>query len=144
VRGAIRILQEVGFLDRALVSGSKYQPTEEGLRRKPILFVFGSDYALAFIEANRRARAVRERRSGQRRTITPSNPQRLSTTFPVDRLTNSPKNKSEAVPKVIMGQLSKGYSLPPSASESNPKLEAALERFLQGAIGKAGRGSQTD
>jgi hypothetical protein len=48
VRGAIRVLEEVGFLDRAIpASGSRYKATEDGLHRKPILFVFGSDYGSA-------------------------------------------------------------------------------------------------
>src|SRR3954470_976466 len=64
VRGAIRILEEVGFLDRALVSGSTHKPTPEGLHRKPVLFMFGSDYGLLFGTANKRAVAARERRCG--------------------------------------------------------------------------------
>src|SRR3954451_11385477 len=38
VRGAIRALEEVGFLDRALASGSTHRPTPDGLHRKPVLF----------------------------------------------------------------------------------------------------------
>jgi hypothetical protein len=64
VRGAIRTLEAVGFLDRAIpASGSLYKATPEGLHRKPVLFVFGSDYALLFIAANARAAAARGRRS---------------------------------------------------------------------------------
>src|SRR3954453_7230600 len=44
VRGAIRALEEVGFLDRAVASGSTHQPTPDGLHRKPVLFLFGSGY----------------------------------------------------------------------------------------------------
>src|SRR3954454_16240933 len=44
VRGAIRTLEEVEFLDRAIASGSTHKPTPEGLHRKPVLFMFGSDY----------------------------------------------------------------------------------------------------
>src|SRR3954469_22918245 len=43
VRGAIRTLEEVGFLDRAVASGSTYQPTPDGQHRKP------SDYGPLFI-----------------------------------------------------------------------------------------------
>src|SRR3954465_11858002 len=67
VRGAIRTLEEVGFLDRAVASGSTYRPTPEGLHRKPVLFMFGSDYGPLFGAANRRAAAAREHRSGSRR-----------------------------------------------------------------------------
>src|SRR6185312_13266574 len=68
VRGAIRTLEEAGFLDRASASGSTHKPTPEGLHRKPVLFTFGSDYGPLFSAANRRAAAARERRSGARRT----------------------------------------------------------------------------
>jgi hypothetical protein len=68
VRGAIRTLEEVGFLDRAVTSGSTHKPTPEGLHRKPVLFMFGSNYGPLFSAANRRAAAARERRSGARRT----------------------------------------------------------------------------
>src|SRR3954453_18477959 len=44
VRGAIKTLEEVGFLDRAVASGSTHRPTPEGLHRKPALFMFGSGY----------------------------------------------------------------------------------------------------
>src|SRR3954447_7149520 len=67
VRGAIRTLEEVGFLDRAVASGSTHKPTPDGLHRKPVLFTFGADYGPLFSAANRRAAAARERRSGSRR-----------------------------------------------------------------------------
>ena len=68
VRGAIRTLEEVGFLDRAVVSGSTHRATPDGLHRRPVLFMFGSDYGPPFSAANRRAAAARERRSGSRRS----------------------------------------------------------------------------
>ena len=64
VRGAIRALEEIGFLDRAVVSGSTHQPTADGLHRQPVLFMFGAEYGPLFSAANRRAAAARERRSG--------------------------------------------------------------------------------
>src|SRR5215207_6395519 len=78
VRGAIRTLEEVGFLDRALALGSTHRPTPDGLHRKPVLFLFGSEYGPLFSAANRRAQAARERRSGVRRSPTPANPPRPS------------------------------------------------------------------
>jgi hypothetical protein len=57
----------VGFLERALASGSPYKPTADGLRRKPILFVFSAEYAPAFVAANTRAAAARGRGSRERR-----------------------------------------------------------------------------
>jgi hypothetical protein len=66
VRGAIRTLEEAGFLDRAVASGSTHKPTPNGLRRKPVLFMFGAEYGPLFSAANKRAAAARERRSGAR------------------------------------------------------------------------------
>ena len=40
MRGAIRTLEEVGFLDRAVTTGSTHRPTPNGLHRKPVLFMF--------------------------------------------------------------------------------------------------------
>src|SRR5215204_2617756 len=68
VRGAIRTLEEVGFLDRAVASGSTHRPTPDGLHRKPVLFMFGSEYGPLFSRANNRSAAARERRSGAHRT----------------------------------------------------------------------------
>src|SRR3954447_13658917 len=59
VRGAIRALEEVGFLVRAVASGSTHKPTPDGLHRKPVLFLFESDYGSLFSAANRRAAAAR-------------------------------------------------------------------------------------
>ncbi len=137
VRGAIRVLEEVGFLDRAIPpSGSRYRATEEGLHRKPILFVFGSDYAPAFIAANARAAAARGARSGERRVITPSNASRPSTARFEARPLNSPKSTSEAESSVIMGEVRK-CGIQPKAFEPNSKLESALERLGKGVFGKA-------
>src|SRR5215217_1857636 len=93
VRGAIRTLEEVGFLDRAVASGSTHKPTPDGLHRKPVLFLFGSEYGPLFSMANKRATAARERRSGARRTPTPANLSQPSTSVSVTRPLNSPKNK---------------------------------------------------
>src|SRR3954464_8293971 len=82
VRGAIRTLEEVGFLNRAVASGSTHRPTPDGLHRRPVLFMFGSDYGSLFIMANRRAQAAGERRVRPRRTQTPTNPSRPSPGFP--------------------------------------------------------------
>src|SRR3712207_744816 len=57
VRGAIKVLEEIGFLDRAVASGSTHKPTPDGLHRKPALFMFGSEYGLLFSMANKIGRA---------------------------------------------------------------------------------------
>jgi hypothetical protein len=143
VRGAIRVLEEVGFLDRAIrPSGSKYKATEGGLHRKPIRFVFGSEYGPLFIAANKRSKLARGGHAGDRRPIMPSNASRLPTAFPEAKKFNSPKSKSVADPKVNLGDLRTGKTigLPPKTFEPDANLEAALERLRQGVIGKAGRG----
>jgi hypothetical protein len=131
VRGAIATLEAVGFLARFVTSGSSYRPTEEGLRRKPIPFQFGSDYAPLFIAANARAAAARGRREGARRPLTPENargPSLASVSPPL----KSPKLKGAPEGEVIMGEIVKGRGIPPRASVLDPNLEAALDRLLQG------------
>jgi len=129
IRGAIRALEEVGFLDRALVSGSKYRATADGLQRKPVLFVFGSEYAPAFMAANRRAAAARGGQSHQRRCVTPPLISRASTAALGARPLSLPENKSEASPLVLIGKQTQS---PPPRPEPNPALEAALARLEQG------------
>src|SRR5688500_6889889 len=75
VRGAVRALESVGFLDRALPEkGSAYRavgPAGE-LRRKPVLFRFGGEYAPLFAAANNRAAAARGGQGRARRQISPA------------------------------------------------------------------------
>jgi hypothetical protein len=138
VRSAIRTLEEIGFLDRAIPpSGSRYKATEDGLHRKPIAFVFGSEYAPAFIAANRRAAVARGGPSGERRPIAPTSASRPSTGSLSGFSTNGPKSRIEPERSVLMGPLRKGIGLPPKAFEPDANLEAALER-LKKVIGKAG------
>ena len=129
VRGAIRTLEEVGFLDRAVVSGSTHKPTPDGLHRKPVLFMFGVDYGPLFSAANRRAAAARERRSGTRRTLTPADVLRPSLGVPMARRLNSPKNKDSEAEKVLMGEITAQIPCPPEQPPQNSVLEAALDRW---------------
>src|SRR3954471_23900647 len=96
VRGAIRTLELVGFLDRAMASGSPYQPTPDGLRRRPVLYQFGSGYGPAFRAANKAAAAARGGQEQLRRHTGPASGPRPSTGFPAARVLKSPKSKSEA------------------------------------------------
>src|SRR5215213_1553123 len=105
VRGAIRTLEEIGFLDRAVASGSTHRPTPDGLHRKPVLYLFGSDYGPLFSAANKRAAAARERRSGSRCGLGLATSRQPSAGLPAARLTNSPKNKGSEADKVIMGEI---------------------------------------
>jgi hypothetical protein len=132
VRGAIRALERVGFLDRAVATGSTHKPTPDGLHRKPILFMFGADYGPLFMAANRRAAAARGRRTAPVRPATPQAPRRASTAVPRALPLKSPKNISEAIPTVLMGQLG---LRPPARIEPNSSLEAALDRFRRAAEG---------
>jgi hypothetical protein len=130
VRGAIKTLEEVGFLDRAVRSGSTHQPTPDGLHRKPVLFMFGGDYGPLFSAANKRAVAARERRLGARRTgAAPANPPRPSTGSLRTWLLNSPKDKESEATKVLMGEITIRAPRSPEPPLQNSALDAALDRW---------------
>jgi hypothetical protein len=137
VRGAIRTLEEVGFLDRAVRSGSTHQPTPDGLHRKPVLFLFGSEFAPLFGAANRRAQAARERRSGSRRGSGLAASRGPSAGLPAARPLNSPKHKDSGADKVLMGEITARAPRPPQPPLQNSALDAALDRWKL-AFEKAG------
>ena len=57
VRGAIAALEEVGFLERIVPEpGRRYQPTADGLHRRPLAFHFGAEFRALFEAANKRPR----------------------------------------------------------------------------------------
>ncbi len=132
IRSAIRALEEVGFLDRAITSGSPYKATEDGLRRKPIKFMFGSEYAPAFIAANRRAAAARGGHSSDRRPIPAAASQGTSTvSFEISRL-KGPKDTNAPERIVNLGPLVKQSGFPAKPFDPDSKLERALARFEEG------------
>ena len=136
VRGAIRTLEAVGFLERVIpASGSRYKATEHGLHRKPILFVFGAEFAPAFIAANKRARAARGSDMRARRPIMPASSPGPPAAFSGASRANSPKSKSEAKPQVIMGEIRSRIGLPAEPSAPTA-LELALQRLSEGVFGK--------
>ena len=97
IRGAIRTLEEIGFLDRAVTSGSRYKPTEDGLRRKPIRFRFGSEYAPLLLRPTGALAAARGRRSGDRQVeCTPNQPSGPLRSICRASPLKGPKSKSEA------------------------------------------------
>jgi hypothetical protein len=96
------------------------------------LYAFGGDYAPSFMKANRRAQEAHRRALGERRPLSPTKAQQPAMSLPRASSTNSPKDNSVAIPQVIMGDLRKPVATPPEVSEANPKLEAALDRLLQG------------
>src|SRR5215204_774936 len=129
VRGAIRTLEEVGFLDRAVRSGSTHQPTPDGLHRRPVLYLFGSDYGPLFSAANKRAAAAREQRSGSWRGSAPPACSRRSASVSAARPLKSPKDKGSEADKVIMGEITARVSRPPETALQNSALDAALDRW---------------
>ncbi|UVF22876.1 hypothetical protein HPT29_028405 (plasmid) [Microvirga terrae] len=138
VRGAIKTLEAIGFLDRLIPApGSQYKAVGEGLHRKPIFFVFGGDYARLFLAANKRAAAAQGRGSKTVRPMPSEAARRPATSSPVVSAPNSPKGRSEAGKLVLMGEVRKESGLPPLAFEPDPRLEAALENLRRGVFGRA-------
>src|SRR3954449_6027443 len=134
VRGAIRTLERVSFLDRVeLDRGSRYQRTDTGdLHRKPVCFRLGLTYRASFETANKRAQKRRERQGPARRVIAPTQGLRPSVASAKAWGLKSPKSISEAETKVLMGEIRR----PPAPTSLNPHLEAALERWKKAAEGQ--------
>jgi hypothetical protein len=128
VRGAIRTLELVGFLNRALASGSAYRPTSDGLRRKPVLYQFGSDYGPAFRAANMAAASARGGRERTQPATGPAPVRRPSAGFPAAQGLKSPKSKSEAESLVLMGKIRRHLPEPPLQKSA---LDSALERWTK-------------
>src|ERR671911_1494825 len=74
VRGAIRALEEVGYLERIVPEpGRRYQRTPEGLHRQPLAFHFGAEFASLFEAANKRPRCGPQKpQDGRRRPACPA------------------------------------------------------------------------
>ena len=100
--------------------------------------MFGAEYVSAFLAANRRAQVARGGVSGSRRAI-PASTRSGASVGLAGGLANSPKSKSQAEPKVIMGEVVKRSGLPAQPSAPTP-LDLALQR-LGMAIGKPSLGS---
>lgn len=116
IKGAIALLERVGFIERPLtVKGSGYRATEEGLRRKPILFRFGAWFAGAFQEANRKAGKARQATKVTGVIGTARPPGR-----PVTNLT-----KRNPIGTVIMGKIERAIE-DAVVTEPNSPLEQAL------------------
>jgi len=135
VRGAIRALEEAGFLDRAIPGkGSRHKLTGAGeLHRKPVLFQFGSDYAASFSQANQRAQKTRRWQVHARWTAVSAIASRSSAATAARTVLSSPKLKTSEAAKVLMGELT---PKPPEATSLNSKLEAALEKWRRAAEGQ--------
>lgn len=139
VRGAIRTLEEVGFLDRA--EGRRlFQATAEGLHRKPILFQFGPDALRGFEAANRRALACAEQARGGRRPLQAAKAQATPSRCPHAPVTvklTSPKEIPPIGKVLSMGDQEKGSAerrvAPPI--EPGSALELALAAWAVGVLG---------
>lgn len=90
VRGALRALEEIGFLDREERPGSGYRPTENGLRRIAGRWRFGDEFRPLFERAHHKARAD----FSQRRQLASA-----------ETNTKSPKNISAPERSLLLGDL---------------------------------------
>ncbi|KMO13891.1 hypothetical protein SQ03_20865 [Methylobacterium platani JCM 14648] len=132
VRGALAVLEEIGFVARYEPDpGKRYQRTAEGLHRRPLLFRFAEEYAVAFTAANARAQAARGAPAPARRPIPRPEPQRAPAlnvapprAMPAPQLAQKQTSPERGV---IMGEVDRSTSR--RASEG---LEAALERLRRG------------
>lgn len=136
VRGAIETLERIGFLERAVSpKGSVYRLTEDGLRRKATLYLFGDSYRAAFRAANKRPRRQDQKthRSGSINETLPSRPavrqsHQQSWRPSVSALapaTISPKNNNSFEESVIMGEL----AIKPQFQQEHSRLEDAIDRL---------------
>jgi len=142
IRGAIKTLEEVGFLVRAIpAKGSKYQAKGDELHRRPILWQFGGEFAPAFLAANQRARETHERRKlKDTRAVPPISASTMSMSSSMSK-TNSPKSKNPLERTVLMGDQKQRKA---STSEPNPRLEAALQRLGEAFQGRKAVPGRTD
>jgi hypothetical protein len=129
VRGALAVLEEIGFVSRYEPDpGKRYQRTAEGLHRRPLLFRFAEDYAVAFTAANARAQAARGAPTPARRPIPRPEPQRAPVAniaaprlMPPSQLA---QKQTLGGGRMIMGEERGG--------EPSSPLEAALARLGRG------------
>ena len=123
VRGALKVLEEIGFLIREATTGSNYRRMAAGLRRKPVFWRIAPDFAGMFGKAN--AAAIRVRGAGKtdRRPITP---------VPTPRPSPAAVARPAAKPEPLLAEREKGRKyLQASNRPPNPDtgLEAALARL---------------
>lgn len=136
VRGAIATLIEVGFLARYEPDpGKRYQRTEEGLHRRPILFRFGEEYGVAFGKANARAQAARGAPAPARRPVPRPEPVPAVLSRPAGRMPLPENREARPLSQVAQKQDLGGNRLlmgENDLAESQSPLEAALARLGRG------------
>ena len=124
VRGALRVLCEVGFLDREPEMGSVYQrPSEKGPRKKPGLYRLGAALYLADFEAA-------NRRSETRPTSTTQPAARRMLPLPAPRPVASLIKAPLPVPAAIYPR-------------DNPGNEVVLKGEIPGGMSRVGSQQQT-
>lgn len=139
IRGALRILEEVGFLDRATIESAnrRYQPKQMGeLHRCPILFTFGAEFRPTFLQANVRAQRAQERAQRLKRHTPPIAVTSPSTPFQRTSFTISPKDKASEAKKVIMGEIAGKPESPPLVGVRSEGLEEAIARLRLQVVGR--------
>jgi len=139
VRGAVAALEEVGYLARIVPEpGRRYQPTADGLHRRPLVFHFGAEFQATFEAANKRPRRGPRAAQDGRRPLPASPASPVPATCPraswapPEASANSPKNTLPNPTIVNLGELKKEHSrtslvLPESRQDSG--MEAALRRL---------------
>ena len=138
VRGALRTLEEVGFLDRASIEGAsrRYRMKETGeLHRCPVLFTVGAEFRPAFLQANARAQKPQERARRLERPSPAHKPLRPSAPFPRGPNANSPKDMVSEAVNVLTGEISNRPHRPVEREQLDAGLEAALARLGVGVLG---------
>jgi hypothetical protein len=144
VRGALAVLEEIGFLARYEPDpGKRYQRTAEGLHRRPILFRFGEEYGQAFAAANARAQAARGAPAPARRPIPrPAPPPALVPPLAPSLAAApapSPFPGREVAPQQVAQKQNPGGSLvimgEMARLDSNTPLEDAILRLRRGIFG---------
>jgi hypothetical protein len=137
VRGALTVLEEIGFLARYEPDpGKRYQRTKEGLHRRPILFRFGEEYGPAFAKANALAQAARAAPAPARRPII-ARPEPLPAVLnhSADRQRPSREREARPLPQLAQKQnLGGSHLLMGEQNRTKPMspLEAAIERLRRG------------
>lgn len=120
VRGALRVLEEVGFLIREATTGSAYRPTAAGLRRKPVFWRIAPEFADLFGKAN--AAALRGRRAG-------GNARRPIAQAPAPRPSSPAVARPAAKPAALLTERDEGRKVS-SGDRPNPTPNAGLEAAL--------------
>jgi hypothetical protein len=165
VRGAIAALEEVGFLARIVPEpGKRYQPTVDGLHRRPLAFHFGAEFQATFEAANKRPRRGPQKPQDGRWLLPtvplPAARQRPSWS-PPDASgrggasgANSPKNTPQNPTTLHLGEFAekpsrRSLTLPEPRRDSGPSpVEAALQRLGEAVRAKLAaekeRGARAD